>query len=97
MQAMYGEFKGRPFEILAVSIDSEGPDVVKEFADKYGITFPVLHDRKGKIKEMYKTTGVPESFVLNRDGNIVKKVIGAAEWDATVNRDLVRRLLAQRN
>jgi hypothetical protein len=35
--------------------------------------------------------------VLNRDGSIVKKVIGAAEWDAAVNRDLVRRLLAQHN
>jgi len=35
--------------------------------------------------------------VINREGKIVKKVIGATDWDATVNKDLMRRLLAQRS
>jgi peroxiredoxin len=70
---------------------------VREFAREHGLTFEILHDPSRSIERIYQTTGVPESFVLNRDGSIVKKVIGAAEWDAAVNRDLVRRLLAQHN
>jgi thiol-disulfide isomerase/thioredoxin len=81
--------------IVAVSIDEGGDDVVRQFARDYGLTFRILHDQSGKIQRIYQTTGVPESFVINRQGKIVKKVIGAADWDATVNRDLMRRLLAQ--
>jgi len=82
-------------KIVSVSIDEGGPDVVKQFARDYGLTFRILHDQSGRIQRIYQTTGVPESFVINRQGKIVKKVIGAADWDATVNKDLVRRLLAQ--
>lgn len=82
--------------ILAVSIDEADDATVKKFAADYGLTFRILHDRSRQIERIYQTTGYPESFVLNRDGQIVKKVIGAAQWDAPVNRDLFRRLLAQR-
>jgi cytochrome c biogenesis protein CcmG/thiol:disulfide interchange protein DsbE len=83
-------------KIVAVSIDEGGPDVVRQFARDYGLTFRILHDPTRHIERIYQTTGVPESFVINRQGKIVKKVIGAADWDATVNKDLMRRLLAQR-
>jgi thiol-disulfide isomerase/thioredoxin len=82
--------------IVAVSVDEGGDDVVRQFARDYGLTFQILHDQSGKIQRIYQTTGIPESFVINREGRIVKKVIGAADWDATVNKDLMRRLLAQR-
>ena len=56
--------------------------------------FDVLHDPSGRIQQIYQTTGVPESFLLDRDGVIVKRVIGAHDWSAPVNRQLVERLLA---
>jgi len=82
-------------KIVAVSIDEGGPDVVRQYARDLGLTFRILHDQSGSIKQIYQTTGVPESFVINRAGTIEKKVIGATDWDATVNKDLIRRLLAQ--
>jgi thiol-disulfide isomerase/thioredoxin len=84
-------------KIVAVSVDEGGPDVVRQYARDLGLTFGILHDQAGRIKEIYQTTGVPESFVINRQGKIEKKVIGAADWDATVSKDLMRRLLAQRS
>ena len=56
----------------------------------------MLHNQDGSIRQIYQTTGVPESFVIDRDGVIVKKVIGAADWDAPVNENLIRRLLDAR-
>jgi cytochrome c biogenesis protein CcmG/thiol:disulfide interchange protein DsbE len=82
-------------KIVAVSVDEGSADAVRQFARDYGLTFEVLHDPSGGIQRIYQTTGVPESFVINRAGRIVKKVIGASDWDATVNKDLMRRLLAQ--
>jgi len=37
--------------------------------------------------------GKPETLVLNRDGRIVKRVIGAADWDSPANRALIEQLL----
>ena len=65
-------------------------------ARERGLNFEILLNPTRTIERIYQTTGVPESFVLNRDGVIVKKVIGATEWDSAVNRDLIRRLLAQK-
>ena len=50
-------------------------------------------DGPGRIQQIYQTTGVPESWVLDREGVIVKKVIGATEWDHPAQKALFRRLL----
>lgn len=97
MQHLYEQLGPEGLKIVAVSIDEAGPDVVREFVREHGLSFEILHDPSRAIERIYQTTGVPESFVLNREGKIVKKVIGAAEWDSAVNRDLIRRLLAPRN
>ncbi|MEK7841468.1 MAG: TlpA disulfide reductase family protein, partial [Deltaproteobacteria bacterium] len=78
MQVMYMALKKQypNFEILAVSIDKGDPDIVESFAKKYEVTFPILHDRNGKIKEIYKTTGVPETFIIDQNGIIAEKVWG---------------------
>jgi cytochrome c biogenesis protein CcmG/thiol:disulfide interchange protein DsbE len=96
MQQLEREIGPRGLRIVAVSVDEGGADVVRQFARDFGLTFQILHDPARQIERIYQTTGVPESFVINRQGKIVKKVIGAADWDATINKDLMRRLLAQR-
>ncbi|MDA1001657.1 MAG: TlpA disulfide reductase family protein, partial [bacterium] len=74
--------KGVPFEVLAVSIDALGGDAVQKFVDRFGLTFPILLDPRGRIKRLYRTTGVPESAIVAPDGRLVKRIIGARKWDA---------------
>ena len=78
-----------------VSIDEGPPDDVRAFGQDLGLTFDLLQDRSTKVQEIYQTTGVPESFLLNREGIIVKRVIGAHDWNSPVNRALIERLLAE--
>ncbi len=52
-----------------------------------------MQDRSSRIQQIYQTTGVPESFLLDRRGVIVKRIIGAHDWDSPANRALVERLL----
>jgi peroxiredoxin len=68
---------------------------VRAFADEYGLTFDIWRDPEGRVQQIYRTTGVPESFVIDRRGMIVKKVIGATEWDSPANVELIRRLLGE--
>jgi peroxiredoxin len=48
------------------------------------------------VENEYQTTGVPETFVIARDGIIRKKVIGASDWNSESNRALIAQLLAER-
>ena len=95
-------FFRRPANLVAVAPPEmnlrvvDGPEVVETFVKELGLTFDILHDQTADVQRLYQTTGVPESFLIDRDGVIIKKVIGAIEWDNPVNTVLVRRLLDAR-
>jgi cytochrome c biogenesis protein CcmG, thiol:disulfide interchange protein DsbE len=96
MERLYRRLGGTDFRVVAVSIDEDRDSVVTAFAREMGVTFDILHDRTAAIRQAYQATGVPESWVLNRDGVIIKKVVGPSEWDAPVNEGLIRRLIDER-
>lgn len=102
MQRLYERFSRDDFEIAAISIDvpsgrfdavgNAGGDPVA-FARELGLTFPVLLDPSGEIQRTYRTAGVPESFLIGRDGMIWKKVAGSWTWDSETAVAQVRRLI----
>lgn len=106
MERLYQEVDDEDFHILAVSVDATpgetdqqgNPGASKsklaEFAREYDLTFTILHNPSGDIQRIYQTTGVPESFLVDRDGVIVKRVAGATMWDHENYRELIQRLLA---
>ena len=80
MEKLYQKLKEDDFEILAVSIDSLGVKVVAPFMKKYKLTFPALIDSAGTTRIAYRLNGVPESFIIDKDGILVKKIIGPLDW-----------------
>ena len=96
LERLHRKLAGDDFHVVAVSIDDADSSVVRQFARELGLTFDLLQDRTGVIQRLYQTTGVPESFVIDREGIIIKKVIGAAEWDGPVNETLIRKLIDAR-
>jgi cytochrome c biogenesis protein CcmG, thiol:disulfide interchange protein DsbE len=93
MEKLYQALGPHGFKIAAVSIDQGSPQEVQAFGQALGLSFDLLQDRSARIQQVYQTTGVPESFLLNRDGIIIKRVIGAHDWGSPVNRALIERLL----
>jgi cytochrome c biogenesis protein CcmG/thiol:disulfide interchange protein DsbE len=80
--------------IVAVSIDrAADAEKIRDFAREYGLTFEILHDPSGEIRRLYQTTGVPETFVIGREGDIRRKQIGAVNWFSEGNRTLFAALL----
>jgi len=80
MKTLYQKLKEKDFEILAVSIDTLGLEAVAPFMKKYNLAFPALIDSAGTIGQTYGITGVPESFVVDKNGILVKKIIGPLDW-----------------
>ncbi|MCY4397909.1 MAG: TlpA disulfide reductase family protein [Gemmatimonadetes bacterium] len=102
MQRLYDRFSREEFEIAAISVDAlpgrfdasgnPGGDPVA-FARELNLTFPILLNPSGDVQRTYRTSGVPESFLIGPDGVIYKKVAGSTRWDSDANVALVRRLV----
>jgi thiol-disulfide isomerase/thioredoxin len=102
MQRLHERLGPEGLRIVAVSVDAElgrvdrsgnrGGDV-GGFVHEYQLTFPIWLDPTGEIQRTYRATGVPESFLIDRNGVIITKVIGPDEWDSEANIELIRRLL----
>ncbi len=79
--ALNGAMAGKPLQLLAIAVDPGGKEVVEEFLQKAGVTLPALLDQQGLVARRYGTTGVPETFIIDQKGVIVKKIVGAVEWN----------------
>jgi peroxiredoxin len=96
IEALYREFGPKGLAVVAVSIDDPGAEeAIREFVTAYGLTFDILYDPTGAITRTYQTTGVPETFVIGRDGKIRKKQIAAHDWSSEANRALIAQLLEE--
>ena len=66
--------------IVGVTVDDSTPDSVA-FAKEHGLDFPSLRDVDGELGEEYGRTGVPETFVIDRDGRVVAVSRGQIDDD----------------
>jgi peroxiredoxin len=82
MEALYRHFKRRDFVMLAIAEDEGGAAAVAPFVREVGITFPVLLDPEATVAPRYGATGYPETFIIDRNGQVVNHVIGPAEWNS---------------
>src|SRR5690349_22664981 len=95
MERLHRSFADSGLRIVAVSIDDPGrEDAVREFIARYELTFDVLHDPTKHIIDQYRTNGVPESFVIGRDGVIRRKTY-TQDWNSPANRALIAQLLRE--
>ena len=68
-------FKGRKFEMVAVSVDINQKDV-RDFYEKYHLTLPSYPDPGRIIANKYHVNMFPETFLIDRNGYVIKHYIG---------------------
>jgi cytochrome c biogenesis protein CcmG/thiol:disulfide interchange protein DsbE len=71
---------GDKVTILAVSEDADD-GAYKQFVHDHGVDLLTVRDTQQK-NELYGTFKFPETFVIDRNGTIVRKFIGATDWTA---------------
>lgn len=72
---------GKAFRMLAISIDEGGKEAVDSFF-KGSKDLPCYLDTDAKTSQLYGTTGVPETFIVDKQGVIQKKIVGGMDWSA---------------
>lgn len=100
LQRFADRFKELGGEVLAIATEDSAADV-EQFVGQNGISMTVLLDERGALRRLYKVSGIPESFVIDRAGRLVLfadpeqrapgvRIVGSRAWDAPAMLDVFK-------
>jgi peroxiredoxin len=95
MQRLYRTFKQTDFVLLAVSMDRQGAEAAKPYAERLQLTFPVLVDHTNDVGRQYGVRGLPSTYLIDQDGRLLGAAIGARDWHRTEAKALIAGILRQ--
>jgi thiol-disulfide isomerase/thioredoxin len=82
MMKLQKSMNGKPFQMVAVSIDEGGKPAIDSFFKESGFALPTYVDPSGGASKIFGITGVPETFIIDKQGLLVKKIVGGVAWDS---------------
>jgi thiol-disulfide isomerase/thioredoxin len=81
--------------VVAISVDNPGmADAIRDFRKELALSFEILYDDSGRIRDDYQTSGVPETFLIDKQGVIRRRLIGSS-WTVDDQRALIRELISE--
>ena len=80
METLYSSYREKGLEILAVNC-AENRQEVSAFMQEYGFSYTALLDEDGKVSTSYGIQAIPTSYLIDRDGMIVARIVGSINWD----------------
>ncbi|MBI1257683.1 MAG: redoxin domain-containing protein [Chloroflexi bacterium] len=70
LESLYEKYKDQDVSFLGITY-ADDPKDSQAFMAEYGMTYPVAEDGKSDVsKQLYHIQGVPETFVIDKEGNI---------------------------
>jgi cytochrome c biogenesis protein CcmG, thiol:disulfide interchange protein DsbE len=79
LMAMQERMKSRDIIVVGVSIDVDG-NAYHNFLREHGINFLTVRDPQQKVASMYGTSGWPETYIIDRQGILRRKIVGPVDW-----------------
>ena len=90
----YDKYKDRGYDTMAVAMHYDPPSYVVNFAESRKLPFKVAIDNTGQIaKDWGDIQLTPTTFVVNKQGQVVKRYVGAPNFDEL--HKLIDKLLAE--
>ncbi|MBV8055041.1 MAG: TlpA family protein disulfide reductase [Deltaproteobacteria bacterium] len=96
IETLYNDFKAdKNFVVLAISQDTDDT-LVSPFVKQNHLQFTVLLDPRNEVGEHYDVNGIPETFIIGRDGRIVAHHVGPYDWSNADIREALQELIKSR-
>lgn len=80
MEKLYRDYKDSGLVMLAVNVEENGLQAVSAFLKQRSYSFPILLDSENVAQNTFGVFRFPESFIIDRNGVIVEKIIGGRNW-----------------
>jgi len=89
---LFNTMQGKPFQMLGV-LYRDSPSNLPGYSMKIPVSAPTLIDPDNAMAKLYGITGVPESFILDKEGILRERLIGPKEWSSPENMALIEKWL----
>lgn len=90
------EFEDQGFTVIAVNVDVDKV-LSDEFLQEVPANFPIVYDPKGKIAKAYQLVGMPSSYIVNRNGDVVVAHVGFYSEKTSKYQTEIEALLKETN
>lgn len=84
--------KGRPIKLFGV-LFRDDPANLQSYYAKNNVTFATLIDPANSMAKLYGITGVPESFLIDKEGILRERFVGPQEWGNTETMSAINKWL----
>ena len=68
---------------------------VRAFVNELGLTFRIVHDPERTVETRFLVQGLPTTFIIDKQGRIAQKVIGAKAWDDSAHVAQIEKLMSE--
>lgn len=79
LEKFSAEMRNHHVAVIGVSVDQD-KGALEKFVGDYHLSFPIARDPDQALASRYGTSQFPETYILDREGNLAEKVIGAIDW-----------------
>jgi peroxiredoxin len=79
MAVLHRKYAEKGLKVVAVSVDRDANDL-SAFVREYKLPFQVLHDADSSVSHSYGVFRYPETFLIDRQGEVRYHLVGAVEW-----------------
>ena len=94
MERLAKQLNGKHFVVVAVNMMEPLP-VVKKFVAKLKLTYDIVMDESGDIGGNYAVNNLPLTYIIDKQGNIVRRAVGARIWDNKDSIAFFQKLVAE--
>ena len=82
LAGFHKRLKNNGVVLLPVCVDSTGPENIRRFLDSWGFDLPVYLDPGARLAHKYGTFRYPETYVLDAQGVVRRKIVGPGDWSS---------------
>jgi len=95
IEALWDKYRDQGLTVLAVNVDRGNRSGVADFAHSLYLDFPVMLDPDGSMRNSYEIRALPTSYLIDRNGKIIGRIIGERDWSSSRTAAMMRALLQQ--
>ena len=95
METLWQKYRERGLVIAAVSVDEGSRGRIETFSKLLDLSFPILLDPESEVSDLYEVSNMPTSFLIDRNGKIISRIVGTKEWTSPEAVQLVEDILSR--
>jgi peroxiredoxin len=79
LERLHRALEAKGLRVVAVSVDDDIA-TIRRFREEHDLSFLILHDEGASVSHTFETFKYPETYIIDREGRLLSKVVGARDW-----------------